>query len=85
MDENEANCHASDIRGCKYPDRDAGRIGELDLPDQSRVIVITRGEESIIVSDDDVLEQDDRVLMVAHRDNLEKLKKRFAKMEEGQV
>jgi Trk K+ transport system NAD-binding subunit len=32
-----------------------------------------------------VLEQDDRVLMVAHRDDLEKLKKRFAKMEEGQV
>ena len=64
-------------------EQDAGRIGELDLPDQVRVIVITRGEESIIVSDDDVLKQDDRVLVVAHRDDLEKLKKRFARMGEG--
>ena len=64
-------------------EQDAGRIGELDLPDQARVIVITRGEESIIVSDDDVLKQDDRVLVVAHRDDLEKLKKRFSQREEG--
>ena len=64
-------------------EQDAGRISELDLPDQVRVIVITRGEESIIVGDDDVLKQDDRVLVVAHRDDLEKLKKRFAQMEEG--
>lgn len=64
-------------------EQDAGRIGELDLPDQSRVIVITRGDESIIVSDDDVLKQDDRVLVVAHRDDLEKLKKRFAQVEQG--
>jgi len=64
-------------------EQDVGRIGELDLPDQVRVIVITRGEKSIIVSDDDVLKQDDRVLVVAHRDDLEKLKKRFAQMEEG--
>jgi trk system potassium uptake protein TrkA len=64
-------------------EQDAGRIGELDLPDQARVIVITRGEESIIVGDDDVLKQDDRVLVVTHRDDLEKLKKRFSQGEEG--
>jgi trk system potassium uptake protein TrkA len=64
-------------------EQDAGRIGELDLPDQARVIVITRGEESIIVGDDDVLKQDDRVLVVTHRDDLEKLKKRFSQREEG--
>lgn len=64
-------------------EQDAGMIGELDLPDQVRVIVITRGEESIIVSDDDVLKQDDRVLVVTHRDDLEKLKKRFSQREEG--
>jgi trk system potassium uptake protein TrkA len=61
-------------------EQDAGRIGELDLPDQARVIVITRGEESIIVGDDDELEQDDRVLVLAHRDDLEKLKKRFEQL-----
>jgi trk system potassium uptake protein TrkA len=64
-------------------EQDAGRIGELDLPDQVRVIVITRGEESIIVGDDDVLKQDDRVLVVTHRDDQEKLKKRFSQREEG--
>jgi trk system potassium uptake protein TrkA len=64
-------------------EQDAGRIGELDLPDQARVIVITRGEESIIVGDDDVLKQDDRVLVVTHRDDLEKLKKRFSQREGG--
>ena len=64
-------------------EQDAGRIGELDLPDQVRVIVITRGEESIIVGEDDVLKQDDRVLVVTHRDDLEKLKKRFSQREEG--
>jgi len=64
-------------------EQDAGRIGELDLPDQVRVIVITRGEESIIVGDDDVLKQDDRVLVVTHRDDLEKLKKRFSQREGG--
>ena len=64
-------------------EQDAGRIGELDLPDQARVIVITRGEESIIVGEDDVLKQDDRVLVVTHRDDLEKLKKRFSQREEG--
>ena len=64
-------------------EQDAGRIGELDLPDQVRVIVIPRGEESIIVGEDDVLKQDDRVLVVTHRDDLEKLKKRFSQREEG--
>jgi trk/ktr system potassium uptake protein len=64
-------------------EQDAGRIGKLNLPEQARVIVITRGEESIIVGDDAELKVDDCVLVVAHRDDLEQLKKRFARMEEG--
>jgi trk/ktr system potassium uptake protein len=63
-------------------EQDIGKIGELDLPGQARVIVITRGEESIIVSDDDVLKQDDRVLVLTHRDDLEKLKKRYVRMKD---
>ena len=63
-------------------EQDAGSIGELDLPEQARVIVITRGEESIIVDDDAELKTDDRVLVVAHRDDLEKLKKRFARIKD---
>jgi trk/ktr system potassium uptake protein len=64
-------------------EQDAGRIGELDLPGQARVIVITRGEESIIVGDDDELRQDDRVLVVAHHDDLEKLQERFGHWKKG--
>ncbi len=63
-------------------EQDTGKIGELDLPEQARVIVITRGEESIIVGDDNVLKPDDRVLVLARRDDLEKLKKRFARMKD---
>jgi Trk K+ transport system NAD-binding subunit len=64
-------------------EQDAGRIGELDLPEQARVIDITRSDDSIIVDDDVELKADDRILVVAHRDDLEQLKKRFARMEEG--
>ncbi|MCO6413485.1 MAG: TrkA family potassium uptake protein [Thiogranum sp.] len=55
----------------------AGRIGDLDLPGDARIIVVTRGEDSVIVGDDDELRVDDRVLAVSHRRDLEKLKKRF--------
>jgi len=58
-------------------EQDAGKLSELNLPGQSRVIVITRGEESIIASGDDALKQDDRVLVVAQRGDLEKLKEQF--------
>ena len=64
-------------------EQEAGRVAELDLPDQSRIIVITRGEDAIIVDDDAELKADDRVLVVAHRDDLEQLKKRFDRMKVG--
>jgi trk/ktr system potassium uptake protein len=59
---------------------DAVKVGELELPGQARVIVATRGDESTIVGDDDRLEEDDRVLVVTHRRELEKLQKRFGQM-----
>ena len=62
-------------------EQDVGRIDALDLPGQSRIIVITRGEESIIVDDHDELRKDDRVLVVAHRRDLDKLKKHFTQPE----
>ena len=57
--------------------QDAVRISELKLPARARVIVVTRGEESAIADEDDVLKQDDRVLVVAHQDDIEALKARF--------
>jgi trk system potassium uptake protein TrkA len=64
-------------------DQDAGKISDLDLPGQARVIVVTRGEESIIIGDDDEINAEDRVLVVSHRADLEKLQKRFAPKEGG--
>jgi trk system potassium uptake protein TrkA len=57
--------------------QDAGRLDELNLPKQSRVIVITRDGESIIAGADDELRKDDRVLVVTHRRELDQLRKRF--------
>ena len=62
-------------------EQDVGRIDALDLPGQSRIIVIIRGEEAIIVDDQDELRKDDRVLVVAHRRDLDKLKKHFTQPE----
>lgn len=62
-------------------DKDAGRIGSIDLPGQARIIVITRGDESLIVDDDDQLREDDRALVVAHRKDIDKLKKRFGQLD----
>ncbi len=61
-------------------DKDAGRVGSIDLPGQARIIVITRGDESLIVDDDDQLREDDRVLVVAHRKDIDKLEKRFGQL-----
>lgn len=57
--------------------QDAGRLGALDLPEEARIIVITRDGDSVIAGDDDELRQDDRVLVVTRRDQLEKLRERF--------
>lgn len=58
-------------------EEDAGKLAELDLPGNARVIVITRDGESIIAGDDDKLLEDDQVLVLAQRDELDKLRKRF--------
>jgi len=58
-------------------EQDAGRLDALDLPEEARVIVIIRNGDSVIAGDDDELRQDDRVLVVTRRDQLEKLRKRF--------
>ena len=58
-------------------EQDAGRLGALDLPEEARIIVITRDGDSIIAGDDDELQQDDRVLVVTRRDQQEKLRERF--------
>ena len=56
---------------------DAGKLGDLDLPGQARAIVITRDGESTIIGTDEEIKQDDRVLLVTQRRDLEELRERF--------
>jgi trk system potassium uptake protein TrkA len=63
-------------------EQDAGRIADLDLPGAARVIVVTRGEDAMIASDNDELRTGDRVLVLSHRDDLDKLRKRFGHMKD---
>ena len=58
-------------------EQDAGRLDALDLPEAARVIVIIRDGDAVIAEDDDELRQDDHVLVVTRRDEVEKLRKRF--------
>jgi trk system potassium uptake protein len=55
----------------------AGRIGDLDLPGHSRVIVITRGDDSFISDDDSDIREQDRVLVLTRLGDLDRLKKAF--------
>jgi trk system potassium uptake protein TrkA len=58
-------------------EQDAGRLDALDLPEAARVIVIIRDGDAVIAEDDDELRQDDHVLVVTRRDQVEKLRKHF--------
>ena len=58
-------------------EKDAGDAGALDLPGESRVIVITRDGDSHIVGEEDGIKQDDKVLVMTHRRELDELKNRF--------
>ena len=58
-------------------EQDAGRLDALDLPEAARVIVIIRDGDAVIAEDDDELRQDDHVLVVTRRDEVEKLRKHF--------
>jgi trk system potassium uptake protein len=58
-------------------EQDAGKLDALDLPGQARVIVITRDGDSFIAGTDDEVRQDDRLLVVTPRDELEKLREHF--------
>jgi Trk K+ transport system NAD-binding subunit len=63
-------------------EQDAGRIADMDLPGTARVIVVTRDEDAMIASDKDELRTGDRVMILSHRDDLDKLRKRFGQMQD---
>lgn len=56
---------------------DAGLISALDLPDESRVICLYRGEKFIYPEVDSKLEAGDEVVVLTHSRNLAKLQQRW--------
>ena len=58
-------------------EKDAGDSSALDLPGESRVIVVTRDGDPEIVGEEGEIKQDDKVLVVTHRRELDELRKRF--------
>jgi trk system potassium uptake protein TrkA len=60
------------------PPRLAGRIDALDLPGESRVIVVTRDGESRIVGQDAEIRADDRLLIVTYKRDMQSLQQHLA-------
>jgi trk system potassium uptake protein TrkA len=56
---------------------DVGDIRELNLPKQSRVIIIYREENFILPGADDKIRDGDEVVIITHRKNLNELKERW--------
>lgn len=53
---------------------DAARIASLDLPAVSRIVCVYRGEEFLLLDDDDPLRNDDRILIATDQAGSETLK-----------
>lgn len=60
------------------PKQDAGPIGDLGLPQDSRVVCIYRDDKFILPDDDTSLKIGDEVVLITHRRNVEKLTSRWA-------
>jgi trk system potassium uptake protein TrkA len=54
-----------------------GRISDLDLPEDTRVICLYRGDDLILPERDTQLRAEDEVVCLAHRKRLAELEKRF--------
>ncbi len=78
-EDEEKIAELSQTLDCGFIHGDGSRPGVLEdlSPGDARIIVVTRGEESTIVGDDDALRAGDRVLAISHRRDLEKLKKKL--------
>ena len=55
---------------------DAVRVDELDLPARTRLVCIYRGGKLLIPDASTTLREDDEVVLITHRDNLDRLKAR---------
>lgn len=58
-------------------DEDEGPIGELDLPSQTQVVAVYRGNEFFVGAAEPKLQRNDYVLLVTHRKHLSGLRERW--------
>jgi len=59
------------------PDEFKGTMDSLELPDDARVVCVYRQSKLIIPDEETVLKNDDDVVVIAHRDSLPALEKRW--------
>ncbi len=58
-------------------EEEAGTVGDLDLPEQARVVCLYRGDEFILAEQDTRIEKDDEVVILTHRKHIPELRKRW--------
>lgn len=62
-------------------DDESGPVGELDLPEKTRPIMIYRGDELVLPDADTALKKDDEVVLVTRSDQLDNLDERWRRNE----
>jgi len=62
-------------------DDESGPVGELELPEKTRPIMIYRGEELVLPDAETALKKNDEVVLVTRSDQLEKLDQRWRRNE----
>ncbi len=58
---------------------DAGPVGELDLPEQTRLVCIYRDNSFLLPEDATRLKDGDEVLVITHEDQVERLRERWGR------
>ncbi len=58
---------------------EAGRVGDLDLPKEARILAVTRGDQSRLVDDDTELAAGDEVLLILDAKHAPNLRKQLTK------
>ena len=64
-------------------EEDAGPVKDLDLPSDSGVICLYRGEEFVIPKADTKIAKGDEGVLITHSRNLPDLRERWGKQDEG--
>ena len=58
-------------------EKHVGAISDLDLPKTSRIICMYRNEQLVIPEEDEAIKQDDEVIIITQRKNLEALREQL--------